>query len=357
MADTVDGGGLLMNKENFNNLVPNFAFPAEFPYDFESTDSSSVKSPVDSVVGSTETETDSFAGLTRELASSSLQEKTQNINFAPLNNKVVSPSATELGGKIESRDVVYAVAEQAVRWKMNGEGPPKGMGLLVPHRNLSPVHYPPPPAKNTDIGFYAIESLSHNFSQSNHFEHARGDQFLKQQCSSILGRPNREGLFSKQNQFQQNLMSQNRGERVFLDGGFGSNARYVPPLQILHQYHKPLHGGSSVGSVLVHGGPSGVKRECAGTGVFLPRRYSKTSESHKKPGCSAAPQPARVVQALNKHSYNIIPQAQTCFTGSLVPNYDALMFARKTILTQQRQSLRPERVMSHELSLPQEWTY
>ncbi|GFY82157.1 mitochondrial substrate carrier family protein [Actinidia rufa] len=130
-----------------------------------------------------------------------------------------------------------------------------------------------------------VFSVSRRESILFEFEHARGDQFLKQQCSSILGRPNREGLFSKQ-----------------------------------HQYHKPLHGGSSVGSVLVHGG-SGVKRECAGTGVFLPRRYAKTSESRKKQGCSAAPQPARVVQALNKHSYNIIPQAQTCFTGSLVPNY------------------------------------
>ncbi|PSS32565.1 Zinc finger protein [Actinidia chinensis var. chinensis] len=357
MADTVDGRGLLMNKENFNNWVPNFAFPAEFPYDFEPCDSSSENSPVDSVVSSTETERDSLSELTRKLACSSLQEKTQNINFAPLNLKVASPPATVLGGKIESRNVVYAAAEQAVRWKMNGGGPPKGIGLLGPHRNLSPVHDPPPPVKNTMIGFYANEGLSNYFSQSNHFEHARGDQLLKQQRSSILGRPNREDLFSQQNQFRKNLMSQNRGERVFFGSGFESNARYVPPLQILHHNQRPLHGGSAVGAAVVHD-RSRVKRECVGTGVFLPRRYAKTSESRKKPGgCSAAPPPARVVHALNKNSNNISAQAQTCFTGSLVPNYDALMASRKAILTQQKQSLRPERVTSHELSLPQEWTY
>ncbi|XP_057503624.1 uncharacterized protein LOC130787253 [Actinidia eriantha] len=119
-------------------------FPGKLP---------SVKSPVDSVVGSTEKKTDSLAGLTRELARSSLQEKTQNI-------KVASPPATALGGKIQSRDVDYAAVEQAVRLKMNGEGPPKGMRLLGPHRNLSFVRYPTPPAKNTDIGFYANEGLS-----------------------------------------------------------------------------------------------------------------------------------------------------------------------------------------------------
>ncbi|GFY83588.1 hypothetical protein Acr_03g0003620 [Actinidia rufa] len=307
MADTVDGRGLLMNKENFNNWVPNFAFPAEFPYDFEPYDSSSENSPVDSVVSSTETERDSPAELTRELARSSLQEEKPRISiFAPLNLKVASPPATVLGGKIESRNVVYAAAEQAVRWKMNGGGPPKGIGLLGPHRNLSPVHDPPPPVKNTMIGFYANEACERGpIVEATAFFH--------------IGKTKQRGLILPAKPISAKLdVSKQRGESIFFGGGFESNARYVPPLQILHHNQRPLHGGSAVGAAVVHG-RSRVRRECVGTGVFLPRRYAKTSESRKKP--------------------------------------DALMNSRKAILTQQKQSLRPERVTSHELSLPQEWTY
>ncbi|GFS31646.1 hypothetical protein Acr_00g0018460 [Actinidia rufa] len=89
-----------MERRNVSCITPkpppkilSLHFPGKLP---------SVKSPVDSVVGSTETETDSLSWLK---ARSSLQEKTQNI-------KVASPPETALGGKIESRDVVYAAVKQ-----------------------------------------------------------------------------------------------------------------------------------------------------------------------------------------------------------------------------------------------------
>lgn len=60
---------------------PNFAavFPTEFPYEFDSSGSNSaLSSPVESDIGSTETESsdeeDFLAGLTRRLAQSSLNQ-------------------------------------------------------------------------------------------------------------------------------------------------------------------------------------------------------------------------------------------------------------------------------------------
>ena len=119
---------------------------------------------------------------------------------------------------------------------------------------------------------------------------------LKQQRSSIWGKPSREELLSQQSQIKQQLVSENRG-RLFGGGGFEGNGGYIrplgpaqsawpPPLQVRLQNHQnpppPPPGGSSTRAVFLGG--SGVKRECAGTGVFLPRRYGNPSESRKKPG-------------------------------------------------------------------------
>ncbi|THG06968.1 hypothetical protein TEA_022883 [Camellia sinensis var. sinensis] len=103
------------------------------------------------------------------------------------------------------------------------------------------------------------------------------------------------------------MMGPNRGGRVVNGGGFeNNNGRYArplgmpqsawPPLQVQHKNHQaqPSQHGSSGMRVVFLGG-SGVKRECAGTGVFLPRRYgNNTSEPRKKTGCSTALLPARV---------------------------------------------------------------
>ena len=73
-----------LNKNGFNTATtagfePSLTFPTEFPYEFDSfCSSSALSSPVESVAGSTETESsdeeDFFAGLTRRLTQSSLQE-------------------------------------------------------------------------------------------------------------------------------------------------------------------------------------------------------------------------------------------------------------------------------------------
>lgn len=109
--------------------------------------------------------------------------------------------------------------------------------------------------------------------------------------SSVWGREAKEVWPS-----QQQIYRQNRGSTVGVGGdSFGENgasgrvmrlsqSACPPPLKVEHQQqqHCPnppqQHGGSGIRGV------GGVKRECAGTGVFLPRRYDNLTESRKKPG-------------------------------------------------------------------------
>lgn len=83
---------LFVDKESFDKnddggrgggrgtgLALSVGFPSEFPYEFDSFSSNSaLSSPVESVVGSTETESsdeeDFFVGLTRRLAQSSIHD-------------------------------------------------------------------------------------------------------------------------------------------------------------------------------------------------------------------------------------------------------------------------------------------
>uniref|UniRef100_A0A5B7B5T2 TIP41-like protein n=1 Tax=Davidia involucrata TaxID=16924 RepID=A0A5B7B5T2_DAVIN len=425
MADTLDDGefwlppefltddDILMDKENYNKnglgstvIGPNFSFPTEFPYDFGSFGSSFVfNSPVESVVGSTETESDEedlIAGLTRQLARSTLQEtqkiacnpqkieKTWVLSGSPQStlsvvgswsgrsavssngspngpSQVSSPPTTPLSSNNDAWDLIYAAAGEVSRLKMNGEGPPKGR-LLCPPRSLTPVH-PSPPVKNPNNGFYTNQCLSHNLSKTSHFQHARHNQVLKPQCSAVWGRPAKEGLFSQQNQFQQQQqMAQNRGGGGFvetLESGrcgrpLGLPQSAWPSLQVQHQHHQNQQSGSGTRAVFLGG--SGVKRECAGTGVFLPRRYSNHSDSRKKPaaGYSTALLQARVVQALNKNfdDMTVHTHPHSRFNAAFTPDYDALTASRNALLAEQRRSLRPEGgAVNHEIRLPKEWTY
>ncbi|XAR66226.1 hypothetical protein NMG60_11012376 [Bertholletia excelsa] len=406
MADTLGNGefwlpsefltdnDMLKGKENLNKTSidaafgVNFGFPVEIPYDFASCCSSSVlSSPVESVVGSTETESDEedlLFGLTRQLAFSRITSAPRNLEKSRVSSgspqstlgaveswsgssngpsQVPSPPTTPPGGDNDAWDLIYAAAGQVARLKMNGgEGPPGSRGFLGHSRSVAP-----PPTKSFNTGSYAHRCFPHDLSQTQIFEHARQNQVLKQQCSSVWGRP------VQKNQFQQQVMSLNRGGRVHGGGEFMTNGRYArpvglsqsawPPLQVQNQdppNRTAQMGGSGMRAVFLGG--SGVKRGCAGTGVFLPRRFGNSpSESRKKPGCSTALLPERVVQALNKNLDHMTVQAPSQpparFNTDFVPDYDTMMARRNSFLTQQR-SLRPEGAMTHDsLCLPQEWTY
>ena len=95
------GEDILGDKENNKNggnadLDAAFCFPSEFPYEFDSFGTSSaLSSPVESVAGSTETESsdeeDFFAGLTRRLSQAALHETRQlTVPACPKNKPEVS---------------------------------------------------------------------------------------------------------------------------------------------------------------------------------------------------------------------------------------------------------------------------
>ncbi|XP_024963214.1 uncharacterized protein LOC112503390 [Cynara cardunculus var. scolymus] len=117
---------------------------------------------------------------------------------------------------------------------------------------------------------------------------------------------------------------------------------------------KPVVVGGSGGGC---DGGGGGKRECAGTGVFLPRRYcNKPPESRKRLACSPANLPARMIQ-----SSSITPpdEIEARINGGFIPQYEMARGGQ-----QQRRSnhhiqggVKEPVANNPEMLLPQEWTY
>ncbi|WCJ19731.1 hypothetical protein M5689_002009 [Euphorbia peplus] len=111
-----------------------------------------------------------------------------------------------------------------------------------------------------------------------------------------------------------------------------------PPLQLQqNKYRSPANG-------VLNG--SGVKRSCAGTGVFLPRRFD---DSVKKSDCSTVLVPAKIVgnQSIN---------------GAFASKQDHASMATRNGLLAQNKVILPtnfptESAVKYELCLPQEWIY
>ncbi|KAG6728696.1 hypothetical protein I3843_02G164900 [Carya illinoinensis] len=362
--------GVPMERENFKS-GPSFCFPTEFPYEFDSFGPhSSLSSPVESVAGSTENESsdeeDFFAGLTRRLAQSSLHE-TQKLAFrretrnkpewvmagSPQStlggigswsgrsavssngssngpSQVPSPPTTPFGASNDALDVIYAAAGQVARLKMSGESPKnsyQSRGLLAPPMSTTPVST----EKSCYFGLYSNQSVAHNLPQVTQFQHARQDRVLKPQPeASIWGRQDQMKLCWSA---EQNLQEPEQIHSRVRNTGFESG-RCGRPLSVpqpawpsLHAQPKKQpssHSGSSMRAVFRGG--SGVKRDCAGTGVFLPRRYSSAPDIRKKSGCPTVIVPAKVVQALNLNFDDISGHAQPRFNAGFTFDHGNQIF-------------------------------
>ncbi|CAL4946575.1 unnamed protein product [Urochloa decumbens] len=122
-----------------------------------------------------------------------------------------------------------------------------------------------------------------------------------------------------------------------------------PPLQKAPQ--QPAASAAGMRAVFL--APPGAKRECAGTGVFIPRQAGAPTEP-KKPACSTVLLPARVVQALNLNVEDL--GARPIYPGGFALDHDALV-SRSNALLASRSSNLPASAAARELNLPQEWTY
>lgn len=328
---TDDDFPLLLNNHN----------PHLLPYDFAS--SSSTES---------ESDDDDIAGLTRRYSRSvSLQERlmitfpfekkrgfsgspesTLNMPVSAPTKCYSSPTTPFAQADEHAWDLFYTAAGEVARIKMRMNNVRDDVfanrGLLVAPRPLGPPihqhHHP-----NCAI------------------RRSGNEEFIRQQ------------------QFRQ----RGAGGANYRGGGgrpVGPRQPPWPPLPVDNQRRQQLSNVVLAKTALgVSGGTAVVKRECAGTGVFLPRRYcNDTHESKKKPACSPAYLPARVAQSFTKNMDPIMAQPQPPIHGGFIPHYEIAMARRNTaMLAQQRRSATcvgvvTETPMGHpEVVLPQEWTY
>ncbi|KAK7339755.1 hypothetical protein VNO77_20437 [Canavalia gladiata] len=371
-------------------------FPSEFPYGFASH--SDLSSPVDSLVGgSSETESDEeeqlFAELTRRMDRSSLHVDVKSRDNSMGLFMSGSPQSTlcsfgsgcgcrkgssqgspnsvcKLSSAKTTWDLLHAAAGEVERMRLNQEG--YGFNhhnlnnLFVPHRK--PASDTQLPSKNNhtpnpDVGFYTQQSLSHQQLQIAQFQMLRQQQMAKQQ-NSVWNVQKHCGVYQQRQ--SNNQVAPNRGRNSDANGGgrnirpLGLSASAWPTLQhAKQQQQQQQQYGSGMRAVFL-GNPSG-KRECAGTGVFLPRRVDTHAEPRKKPACSTVLVPTRVAQALNLNLDEMIgvqPQHLHNYNASL--NMDNDVHRPRSnyyVLPQHKRNLKPQQAGNHEIRLPQEWTY
>ncbi|KAE8678557.1 Adenine nucleotide alpha hydrolases-like superfamily protein isoform 1 [Hibiscus syriacus] len=348
MADVLDDGefrlpprfladdDLFLEKVEVNDSPPKDLFPLGLPSD--------LSSPVEFVVGSTETDSDEedyLVGLTRQMARYTLEDDFGGNHpaFASKNSKdwvfCSSPESSLFAfrsshgssscqSRVSSPSGTWALfcsaAEEAAMVRMNEEpyGGFNNKGLLGP------------PAKKPSPNRHKSLSL-----RATQFQQVQQNQLMKQNNPGVWG--------GKKQRHQQHLVHQNNTNRP--PGLFPSA---WPPLQ-QQQPQPPKESGMRA----VFLDSSTGKRECAGTGVFLPRRNG-TAEPRKKQVCPTVLLPARVVDALNLNldEINAQPHLRSRFKASVTTDSGA-----GSRLRSGGNKFREQEGISHEIRLPQEWTY
>ncbi|XAR50886.1 hypothetical protein NMG60_11005341 [Bertholletia excelsa] len=334
---------------------------------------SGLSSPVESAGSSAETESDEedfMAGLTRRIAHSTLEDDFwkaetglgfENQKSLPMagspqstlcgftggcgckqgssrgspncSSLVSSPPAAAVKRKDAAWDLLNAAAGEVARMRMIEERavymPNKGV-FLRPPRKPSPVSVPPQ-NPNTNLGFHSNHSLSYQQLQAAQFQQLRQQQIMRQD--------------------QSHPMVQNRARSTGHPLGLLPSAwptlRQSQQQQQQQQNNRP---GSGMRAVFL--GNNRSKRECTGTGVFLPRRIGSPTETPRKnKGCSTVLIPDRVVQALNLNLDAVDAQSQSQY------NEDALRYRNDGLMGYPIHSLQSQPMMNQELRLPPEWTY
>ncbi|KAE8684788.1 Adenine nucleotide alpha hydrolases-like superfamily protein isoform 1 [Hibiscus syriacus] len=329
---------LFMEKSKINN-----SHDSLFPYDLPSD----LSSPVDSLLGSSETDSDeehSLVRLTRQMARYTLEDDfggNDPVFSSKISKDWVSSSSPEstlcaFSSNSQSRvsspsgtwTLLCSEAEVAARVTINEEsnGGFIHKGLLRPPAKKPSLNLPPP-------GSYLHQPLS-----------SRATQFQQVDQSQLLMKHHNVQVWGGKK--RQHAVLQNS-----VRGGNGSNRPMGlfplawPPLQ------QPRNGAVFLGN------PTG-QRECAGTGVFLPRRTA-TAGPRKKQVCPVLV-PARVVQALNLNvdKINAQPHLVSRFKASVATDSGGGLSLRSGGNDfAEKNKLRQKQGINYEIRLPQEWTY
>ncbi|KAL9153074.1 hypothetical protein ABFS82_10G025100 [Erythranthe guttata] len=328
---------------------------------------SDLSSPVESIMGSTETESDEddfLTGLTRKLAHSSFQDSTLPTDYTSKGIKLSgSPQSTLCGCKPASSqsspnsasrvstppdekdvagwDLLYAAAGEVARIRMSDETTPfHSAKLFPPTLNPNPSPIAVPVQKNTNNQTQTQAQISYLQFQATRF------QRMKQQQQMM-----RDGVW-RHGETEYKFQNMNISAEPVRTQGL-SMAAWPTLKQSQHQHqHQQQQQQPGSGMRAVFLGETGAKKERTGTGVFLPRRVGPDpTQTRKKPaGCSTVLLPDRVVHALNLNLDTMDSQSHLRGNRNFTQEYDVIM-------AQQRRSITPQPVMNQELRLPQEWTY
>lgn len=318
---------------------------------------SDLSSPVESVTGSTETESDEddfISFLTQKMNYSTLNVSTKpgkissspqtalygckpfSIPVSPKSvSQVYSPPLSE--GAV-SWDLFYEAAEHVARLRVNKSAaacyqqkmtytPLKPSPVTVPRFNKCHTSgFYPNPKSQAQLSYQKMQAIQ--FLQLKNEVWGHGQRGNKFQIASRIGE---------------------------VEETKGLSAAAWPTL--LQSHGQPRQMPSS-GMRAVFLAENGANKERTGTGVFLPRGYGTNStETKRKPG-STVLLPDRVVHTLNLNLGSIDTSAEAKSRGVQF-NADSC-FARKNntrMAQQQGRNLIPQSVVNQEFCLPQEWTY
>lgn len=293
-------------------------------------------SPVESFLGSNETESDeedylnmNLNGLTRQFENTTFHDhywkSDADLKFENKATRVMygSPQSTLCGCKSPNcmsppvtaapvnRDLLYAAAGEVARMRMIEEAASRYYLGASQQQQQQPRK-----TSNPNLNQYQQLQLAQ-------FQLLKKQQMMKQQ------------------QYLQMIQQQNRNRNESVNGNGRNVTAPLSAWPTPQQSQQPTRTTGSGMRAVFLGNPT-AKRESTGTGVFLPRQVGAPLEPNKKRGCSTVLLPDRVVQALNLNLEKMENESKVL---------EAKMVYRNSVKRQQ-----PPPVMT-EFRLPQEWTY
>ncbi|KAJ7980795.1 G patch domain-containing 3 [Quillaja saponaria] len=208
-------------------------------------------------------------------------------------------------------------------------------------------------AKNPIVGLNSNPALTDDQIRAIQLFRLKQEQILKLKNRAYW---ERQAQMSQQSELKEKIPQYHKKGRVF--GVSPGNGRKARPLNLsssnrgpstlsLQQQQSQQQSGSGMRALFL--GRSDSKSGSCGTGVFLPRSTGASSESRKKPGCSTALVPARVVQALQQH-FDQMGVTSGAKADVLVNNKDGMYSLQKRQVPASNHN-------ETSMRLPQEWTY
>ncbi|KAL0316357.1 UNVERIFIED_CONTAM: hypothetical protein Sradi_5513900 [Sesamum radiatum] len=338
----------------------------DFSYGFRNSFGvgSDVSSPVESVTGAMETESDEddlITELSRKFAYSTLQDSKLSSDYTTKGWKPSgSPRSTLCGLKPVSSggsnsvsrvcspqdgrsalrwDLLNAAGEEVTRTRMIEEAaafyttklfapPPKPSPVTVPQQN-----------PNSASGFYPSQFQRQAQLPYEQFQAA---QFRQMKQHQVIDGVNGQGVLGYQ---LHNGSIHGAGGRAQ-----GLSLSAWPTLQQSQQQQQPVSGMRAV-----FFGETGAKKERVGTGVFMPRRFGSNPMGPVRNQVLSSTR--TVLYALIEIFHLLICRCTNGVIDHCHCDYAVSKQIGITMKAHERRSLRPQPVMNQELRLPQEWTY